>query len=83
MAGFTEENDFLDIFSLQNIVDLGEVFVAGLIATTDNDDDIIARERVDGHTGGAGVGRKIIIVVSDAAKLTDEFEAMGKAFKTG
>jgi len=83
VARFTEEDDFLDIFGLQNFIDFREVLVVGLVTATDNNNDFVIWERVDGHAGGAGVGREIIVVVSDTAKLADEFEAVREAFETG
>ena len=38
MARFAEEDDFFDVFGLEELVDFGEILVVGLVAAADDDD---------------------------------------------
>ncbi len=56
----------LNLGRLENFVDFGEVFIVGLVAAANNNDEITMREGINGHTGGARVGGEIVVVVFDA-----------------
>ena len=67
-----------DVGGLKDIVDFGEILVVGFVATANNDDNIVIREGVNSDAGGTGIGGEIIVVIFDAAKFADEFEAVRK-----
>lgn len=62
-------------------MDFGEVFVVGFVTTTDDDYEIVVREGIDGYTSRGRVGGEVVVVVFDAVKLAEEFEAMWEAFE--
>lgn len=63
-------------------MDFGEVFVVGFVTTTDDDYEIVVWEGIDGYTGRGWVGGEVVVVVFDAVKLAEEFEAMWEAFES-
>ena len=51
MAGFADEDDFFGLGSLQNFVELRDVFIVGFVATADNGNNIVIWESLYSNTG--------------------------------
>lgn len=82
MAGFAEEDDFFDIGGLEDFVDFREVLVVGFISATQDNDNVVVGKGINSYPGRRSVGGKIIVIIFNAFKLTDEFETVGQAVKT-
>ena len=63
VAGFANEDDFFDLWGLENFVDFGQVFVIGFVAAAENEDNVLIWKGFDGNTSRRWVSGKIVIVV--------------------
>ena len=78
---FADENNAADLWGREDFVDFGEVLVGGFVATTDDDDKIVIRKGIDGDACRGWVGRKIIVVKTDAIDFAEKFETVRQAVK--
>ena len=76
MSGLAHENDRFDIGARDGLVDFGKVGIVGFVTTTDDKDDILVWKGLNSDASRAGIGRKIVIIEFDTAKLADKFEAV-------
>lgn len=48
----------------------------GLVASADDEDEIVFWKSINGHPSGSGVSGEIVVVIFDTVNFADEFETM-------
>ena len=72
VARFAEEDDVLDVGRLEDFENLGEVLIVGFIATAEDKNEIVVRKSINGDASRRGIGREIVVVEFDVAKLAEK-----------
>ena len=75
-ARFADKDDFFDLGGREGLAELGKVFVVSLVASADDEDEIVVRKGFNCDSSGSRISGEIVVVIFDTINLADKLEAM-------